>query len=67
MRFLTALFAASEGVDCTLTGSERMLKRPIGPLVTVLRKIGADIEYAGEEGFRLCVFTVAGFRVVRLK
>ena len=51
MRFLTALFAASEGVDCTLTGSERMLKRPIGPLVTVLRKIGADIEYAGEEGF----------------
>lgn len=51
MRFLTALFAASDGVDCTLTGTERMLKRPIGPLVTVLRKIGADIEYAGEEGF----------------
>ena len=51
MRFLTALFAASEGVDCVLTGSERMLRRPIGPLVGVLRKIGADIEYAGEEGF----------------
>lgn len=51
MRFLTALCAASEGVDCVLTGSERMLRRPIGPLVHVLRMLGADIEYCGEEGF----------------
>lgn len=51
MRFLSALCAATEGVSCTLTGSERMLKRPIGPLVEVLRKLGANIEYTGEEGF----------------
>lgn len=51
MRFLTALIAATEGSDCVLTGSERMLRRPIGPLVDVLRHIGADITYAGEEGY----------------
>lgn len=51
MRFLTALFAASQGCYCTLTGNERMQKRPIGPLVDVLRTLGADIEYVGNEGF----------------
>ena len=51
MRFLTALCAASQGVDCTITGSERMLKRPIAPLVHVLRMLGADIEYVGADGF----------------
>lgn len=51
MRFLCAFFAASEGCDCLLTGTERMKHRPIGPLVTTLRELGADIEYAGEEGF----------------
>ncbi len=51
MRFLTALCAATEGCSCVLTGSERMLHRPVGPLVHVLRVLGADIEYLGEEGF----------------
>lgn len=51
MRFLTALLSASESVNCVLTGSERMLRRPIGPLVDVLRHMGADIEYSGEDGF----------------
>ena len=51
MRFLTALLSATENVDCILTGSDRMLRRPIGPLVEVLRHMGADITYAGEEGF----------------
>lgn len=51
MRFLCALCAAKEGTDCLLTGSSRMLKRPIGPLVDALRALGADVEYAGEEGF----------------
>lgn len=50
-RFLTALCAASEGVDCVITGSARMLKRPIGPLVLALKALGADIEFVGEEGF----------------
>lgn len=51
MRFLTALAAATEGTSVTLTGSERMCRRPIGPLVDALRRCGASVAYAGEEGF----------------
>ena len=51
MRFLTAYFAACEGREVTLDGSERMRQRPIGVLVDALRALGADIEYAGEQGF----------------
>lgn len=52
MRFLAAYFAAGarEGT-VVLDGSERMRQRPIGPLVDALRACGAEIEYAGEEGF----------------
>ncbi|MFK8055842.1 MAG: 3-phosphoshikimate 1-carboxyvinyltransferase [Saprospiraceae bacterium] len=49
-RFLTALLCTTPG-NQTLTGSERMLLRPIGPLVNALRELGADITYVGEEGF----------------
>ncbi|MCM1355572.1 MAG: hypothetical protein NC212_04095 [Staphylococcus sp.] len=51
MRFLTAYYAVKEGCEVTLDGSERMRHRPIGVLVDALRELGADIEYAGEEGF----------------
>lgn len=51
MRFLTAYYASQPGVTVTLDGSERMRQRPIGPLVDALRQLGADIEYAGEEGY----------------
>ena len=51
MRFLCAFAAQKEGLELTLTGCERMMKRPIGQLVEALRKIGADIRYLGEEGF----------------
>ena len=51
MRFVCAIAAATEGSNCVLTGSERMLKRPIGPLVDALRSLGADIAYEGEDGF----------------
>ena len=50
MRFLTALFATRPG-ERVLTGSERMLQRPIGVLVDALRQLGAEMEYVGEEGF----------------
>ena len=50
MRFLTAFLAVNEG-EFVLTGSERMKRRPIGPLVEALRHLGADIRYEGEEGF----------------
>ena len=51
MRFMTALLAASEHGTHVLTGTERMKHRPIKILVDALRKLGADIEYMGEEGF----------------
>lgn len=49
-RFLTAYLATQSGSQ-TLTGSERMLQRPIGVLVEALRTLGASIEYQGEEGY----------------
>ena len=51
MRFMTALLSVREGEEHVLTGTERMQHRPIGILVEALRKLGADISYAGEEGF----------------
>ena len=51
MRFLTAYFAAKEGAEVVMTGSERMKQRPIGILVDALRELGADIQYMEQEGF----------------
>ena len=51
MRFLTAYFAATPGVSLALTGSQRMLCRPIKPLVDALLQLNANIEYLGEDGF----------------
>lgn len=49
-RFLTAYLSLQEGTQL-LTGSARMLERPIGPLVDALRSIGCDIKYKGKEGY----------------
>ena len=49
-RFLCAYLAIQPG-EQVLTGSARMLERPIGPLVDALRSLGADISYLGETGF----------------
>ena len=51
MRFLTAYFAAMPGVSLTLTGTQRMLCRPIKPLVDSLMQLDANITYLGEDGF----------------
>jgi 3-phosphoshikimate 1-carboxyvinyltransferase len=51
MRFLTAYLATREGRTVTLTGSERMRRRPIGVLVDALRQLGAQIDYVETEGF----------------
>ena len=51
MRFLTAYFASRPGMTVTIDGTERMRERPIGPLVETLRSLGADITYAGNEGY----------------
>jgi 3-phosphoshikimate 1-carboxyvinyltransferase len=49
-RFLTAYLAFQPG-EQIMTGSERMRQRPIHPLVTALRKLGADISYLSSAGF----------------
>lgn len=49
-RFLTALLATQPG-RWVLTGSERMEKRPVGPLCKDLQQLGASIEYPGEDGY----------------
>jgi len=49
-RFLLAYYAAQNGTDIILTGSDRMKGRPFKPLVDALFEIGADIEYLEEEG-----------------
>lgn len=51
MRFLTAYFAATEGKNVVLSGSERMHQRPIKILVEALKTLGADIQYLNNEGF----------------
>jgi len=51
MRFATAFFAALPGCRVLLDGNGRMRRRPVGVLVDALRALGADIEYAGDEGF----------------
>lgn len=50
MRFMTAYLSVTGG-EHTITGTERMKHRPIAVLVDALRYLGADIDYAGEEGY----------------
>ena len=49
-RFMAAFLSLRPG-DQVLTGSHRMLQRPIGALVDGLRTLGAQIEYLGETGY----------------
>jgi 3-phosphoshikimate 1-carboxyvinyltransferase len=49
MRFLTAYFALKRE-RVVLTGSQRMKERPVGPLVSALRELGASIRYLEKEG-----------------
>lgn len=65
-RFMVA-YCALLGRECVLTGSERMLQRPIGPLVDALRTLGADISYSDQEGYpplRIGTTTLMGHEVV---
>ena len=55
MRFMTAYLSATPArhpsAQTIITGTERMKHRPIKVLVDALRRLGATIEYEGEEGF----------------
>lgn len=50
MRFLTAFLSVQSG-SFVLTGSHRMQQRPIGPLVSALQHLGAEISYLGARGY----------------
>ncbi|MBK7854786.1 MAG: 3-phosphoshikimate 1-carboxyvinyltransferase [Bacteroidetes bacterium] len=50
LRFLTAYYCSTQQ-EKVITGSERMLLRPIGKLVDALKTLGADITYLDKEGF----------------
>lgn len=49
-RFMTAFLACQPGT-WKLNASARMCERPVGPLVDVLRSLGAEIKYLKNEGF----------------
>lgn len=49
-RFVMALLAFTPG-EHILTGDERLLKRPMSPLIDCLRGLGSEIVCKGEEGF----------------
>lgn len=50
IRPLCAALCLGRG-EYTLTGEPRMLERPIAHLVDALRQLGANIDYAGAEGY----------------
>ena len=50
MRFMTAYLSVMRGTHI-ITGTDRMKHRPIAILVDALRRLGANIEYVGEEGY----------------
>ena len=49
-RFLTATLTTRPG-NWTLDGVPRLRERPIGPLVSALRQLGAEIEYPEQDGY----------------
>lgn len=50
MRFLTAFLSITKG-EWILTGSQQIKERPIGELVSALKKLGADIIFLEKVGF----------------
>ena len=50
MRPLAAVLAFA-GVDCELTGEERMFERPIGHLIDAILPLGANVEYLKDSGY----------------
>lgn len=48
LRFVTAVCASSEGADYVITGTPRLMERPMTPLLQILREAGAGIQCLGE-------------------
>lgn len=65
MRFLTSYFAANNGRETILTGSERMQNRPIEILVNALKDLGANITY--EDKFGYPPIRIKGTKITKAK
>lgn len=50
LRFVTAVCASSPGADYVITGSPRLMQRPMNHLLEVIKEAGAEIEALGENG-----------------
>ncbi len=50
LRLLLSVIALAPG-EFQVTGSERMLERPVGSLATALNQLGANVTFAGREGY----------------
>lgn len=50
LRFVTAICASSPGADYVITGTQRLIERPMTPLINLLEDAGAGIEILGENG-----------------
>lgn len=61
-RFLTALCAAAPRGTYRIDGVAQMRKRPMQPLITALRELGADIHCTGDEGFLPIEIQARGLR-----
>ncbi len=61
IRFFASLLCLGRG-RYVLDGDARMRERPIGGLVAALRALGAEIEYAGREGYPPLRIRAGGLR-----
>jgi 3-phosphoshikimate 1-carboxyvinyltransferase len=50
LRFLTSVLAITRG-NWLVTGSDRMQKRPVGPLTSALQSLGAEIMFTNSDGY----------------
>lgn len=49
LRFVMAVCASSVGADYVITGTPRLMQRPMAPLIDLLQEAGAGIETLGED------------------
>ena len=49
LRFVTAVCASSPGADYVITGTQRLMERPMKPLIDLLREAGAGIQSLGND------------------
>ena len=61
LRLLLSVIALAPG-HFVVTGSERMLERPVGPLVNALSRLGSNVSCTGREGYPPVAINGGGVR-----